>query len=170
MSLIFKVKLGKKMIKKFPKVRQFRPKNPQKYFGTTHNIYARSMWEVKMMHWCDNEPSVIKWNSEDFVVPYYSKSEAKWRNYHIDFYIEYKSANGSIKKALIEIKPYCQTVAPKLGRRKSEQSYLKEKLAYQVNLDKWEAAWDYAQARGMEFLIFDEYDLGLKPIPKGGKK
>ena len=44
---------------------KYRPHNPQKYIGDPSNIIYRSMWERKCMKYFDNNPSVIKWSSEE---------------------------------------------------------------------------------------------------------
>ena len=55
---------------KRPALRKWEPKNPDKYAGDVNNIISRSGWETKFFNWCDNNPSVIAWNSEEVVVPY----------------------------------------------------------------------------------------------------
>ncbi len=157
-------------MKRYPKPKQFMPLNKDKYLGNVNNIIYRSSWELKMMRWCDRNPSVIKWNSEDVVIKYFSKADNKYRNYHMDFYIICRQTNGNIVKLLIEVKPYTQTIPPKKRGRKSEQTYINELHTWQVNKDKWEQAEKFAQQNGMIFKIFDEYDLGIKPKPLDGKK
>lgn len=149
----------------FPKVRKFAPQNPSKYLGDYNAIYARSSWELKFLRWCDTSSAVIKYNSEDVVIPYWSNAEQKMRNYHVDFYIEYFKADGSKKELLIEIKPHVQTLPPKKGR-KDKDTFLNEQVTYQVNQDKWNAAREFAKKNNMEFVVFTEYELGLKPRPK----
>lgn len=148
----------------FPKVRKFTPVNTNKYLGDYNAIYARSSWELKFLRWCDSNPAVIKYNSEDVVVPYWSSAEQKQRNYHIDFYIEYFKSDGTKKELLIEIKPHAQTIPPK--KKRNNESYMKEQLTYQVNQDKWNAAKEFARKNNMEFVVFTEYHLGLKAPPK----
>lgn len=162
-------KLRSKTNKKFPSPKRFVPQNPKKYIGDYHNIIARSMWEIKLMKWCDNNPSVIKWNSEDVVVPYFSSADGKMRNYHVDFLVQYKTNTGDTSTLLIEVKPYAQTIKPVKGRRKKPETYLQECYTYQVNQDKWAAASLWAKSNGMKFILMNEYDLGIRPIPKDGK-
>lgn len=148
----------------FPKVRKFTPVNTKKYLGNWNAIYARSSWELKFLRWCDTNAAVIKYNSEDVVVPYWSSAEQKMRNYHIDFYLEYHTNDGKRKQVLIEIKPHAQTLPPKKGR-KDPQVFLNEQVTYQVNQDKWAAAKEFAKSNGMEFVVFTEYELGIaKPM------
>lgn len=157
-------------MKRYPKPKPFMPMNKDKYLGNVNNIIYRSSWELKMMRWCDRNPSVIKWNSEDVVIKYFSKADNKYRNYHMDFYIICRQLDGNIVKLLIEVKPYSQTIPPKKRGKKSEQTYINELHTWQVNKDKWEQAEKFALQNGMFFKIFDEYDLGIKPRPLDGKK
>ena len=48
----------------------FKPKNPTKYRGNPTNIVYRSLWERKFMVFCDNNPSILQWGSEEIIIPY----------------------------------------------------------------------------------------------------
>lgn len=150
------------MSKKFPSPKKYKIKNIHKYVGNPNKIISRSSWERKLFRWCDENPSVLKWNSEDVIIPYFSKADGKMRNYHIDVFVQIKNKNNDIKKYLIEVKPYSQTIPPKKGYRKKQETYLNECHTYQVNCDKWDAAKSWAKRNDMEFVIMDEYALGLK--------
>ena len=65
---------------------------------------------------------------------------------------------------MVEIKPNAQTTAPVKGRKR-QQTFLKEQYEFMVNQSKWAAATKYAQERGWEFVVLDEYDLGLAKRP-----
>ncbi|ASD50576.1 head closure [Acidovorax phage ACP17] len=145
----------------FPKATQFHPKNPQKYVGDASNIVMRSSWERKLANWCDINPSVLKWNSEEIVIPYFSRADNKNRRYFLDFIAQIRAADGSIKTLLIEVKPDAQTKPPKKGRGRKESTVLAETYTYMVNQDKWEAARAFAAKHGMEFVVLNEYDLGI---------
>ena len=56
---------------------RFKPKNPQKYKGDPNNIIYRSTWEVKVMNYLDENPSVIWWGSEELPIPYYNPIDKK---------------------------------------------------------------------------------------------
>lgn len=146
----------------YPKPKRFKPTNPKKYVGNVNEIVSRSSWETKMFRWCDDNPSVLKWNSEDIVIPYFSSADEKMRKYHIDVYAAIKMADGSVKQYLIEIKPDSQTKKPTKRGRKTNETYLKECYTFQVNSDKWQHAKAFAEKNNMEFIIMTEYDLGLK--------
>ena len=50
----------------------FTPKNQNKFIGTRATY--RSGLELKFFRFCDENPNVIKWGSENIVVPYKSIS------------------------------------------------------------------------------------------------
>ncbi len=139
----------------------FRPTNPQKYVGDAKNIIYRSSWELKLLKWCDRNPSVIKYASEELVIPYFSRADNKYRRYFTDMVIQYKHQDGSVRTCIVEVKPEVQTREPKKGKKRL-QTYLKEAYDWEVNCDKWAAAKAYAEKNGMEFLLLTEYDLGIK--------
>ncbi len=47
----------------------YRPKNADKFIGET--AIFRSGLELKFFRFCDNNPNVVKWGSENIVIPYY---------------------------------------------------------------------------------------------------
>ena len=51
---------------------KFRPRNPSKYAGDPTNIIYRSHWELKLMSYLDKHTHVMKWSSEEVVIPYKS--------------------------------------------------------------------------------------------------
>lgn len=150
------------MAKGYPKPKKFHPTNPQKYVGDADNIMSRSSWESKFMRWCDLNKSVIKWNSEEIVIPYFSTADNKMRRYFVDFIVQVRTTEGKIETVLIEIKPEAQTLLPKGGRGKKESTLINEAHTYLVNQDKWAAARKYAEKHGMKFQVLTEYDLGIK--------
>lgn len=139
----------------------FKPVYPQKYIGDVNNIIYRSSWELKLLMWCDLNPSVIKYNSEGIKIPYWSEVDQKQRTYWIDFIIQYKTRDGIIKTSLVEVKPEKQC-SPPSKRGKRQDRYLQECYTWEVNKAKWAAAKEYAAKNGMDFMIMNEYDLGIK--------
>ena len=133
----------------------FRPKNKDKFIGTKA-IY-RSGLELKFMRFCDNNPNVLKWSSENVVVPYVSPFDNKTHRYYIDNFIMIKEGN-IIKKYLIEIKPFRQTSPPKTKYRKKEHLIYEQKQ-WIINNSKWEAARKFAKRKGYEFKIITEKDF-----------
>lgn len=140
---------------------RFKPLNPEKYVGDKNNIVYRSSWELVFLRWADRHPSVVQYNSEEIVIPYYSEFDGKWRRYFMDFIIQIRYPDESYRTFLVEIKPESQTHEPIRGRKRDE-TYLAEMSTWMVNRDKWNAAREYAQKNGMEFMIMTEYDLGIK--------
>lgn len=147
------------MAKRFPKPKLFRPKNPHKYVGDLEQITSRSSWETRFMDWCDRNPSVIRWNSEGLIIPYFSQADGKQRRYYVDFVLEIRTNEGDIKKLLVEIKPHAQTQPPKTTRK--TKRFMEELYTYQVNMDKWKHATDWAEKNGFDFKVLTEYDLGI---------
>jgi hypothetical protein len=140
--------------------RKFTPTNPQKYSGDPTNIIMRSSWETKFANWCDVNPSIINWVSEETIIPYRCGTDNKIHRYFVDFKIQVKETTGKIKTYLVEIKPYKQTIPPVYPGRQT-QRYLQESFAYIKNQSKWEAATQYAKERGWEFIKLTEHNLGV---------
>jgi len=59
------------------------------------------------------------------------------------------------KKAIIEIKPYSQTIAPKTPKRKTN-SYIQKCVTFAINSAKWDSAREFALKNNMEFMIITE--------------
>lgn len=145
---------------KRPEPRLWKPKFPEKYIGDVNNIICRSSWEVKFLNWCDNNPSVISYSSEETVVPYRCATDGKYHRYFLDARIQVKNKKGELKTYLVEIKPLHQTIPPVYPGKQTKR-YLTESLTFMKNQSKWAAARNYAQDRGWEFVILTEKELGL---------
>jgi hypothetical protein len=133
----------------------FKPKNPKKCLNK-ECIY-RSGLELKFFIFCDNNPNILEWGSENFIVPYLDTVQKKNRKYYVDNYVKIKEGDN-IKRYLVEIKPFKQTQEPKEGKRK-KSTILYEKVMYRNNQDKWNAARLFAKKSGMEFIILTEKEL-----------
>ena len=98
-------------MKKNSRYRQgiFVPKNIDKFIGE-RAIY-RSGLELKFFRFCDNNPKVVRWGSENVVIPYYNPLTKRNHRYHVDNYVVIKEGTA-ITKYLVEIKPYKQTLKP----------------------------------------------------------
>lgn len=143
--------------------------NENKYVGDKSNIVFRSSWELKLMNWCDKNPSVIKWGSEIHPIPYFSKVDNKVRRYFPDFWLLIKNKDGIEEKIIVEVKPNKETkppVPPKRNTKKAQTKYMNELVTYQRNQDKWKHAKEFAKKHNMRFLIMDEYALNIKKRPK----
>jgi hypothetical protein len=60
---------------------------------------------------CDNNSNVIKWGSENVVIPYISPVDGRAHRYFVDNFVVIREGS-KIGKYLIEIKPFKQTFAP----------------------------------------------------------
>ena len=134
-------------------------KNRQKYIGDPHNVIARSSWERSAFIWCERNPNVIKWASENVAVPYVNPIDKKTHKYIMDLMVWW--ADGSI--SIVEIKPKYQTKPP-ATRKRVTQKYIKEAKEYVKNESKWKAAGRLAKARGWKFEIWTEDVMRQKGI------
>ena len=134
---------------------KFVPTNKDKFIGT-HATY-RSGLELKFMRFCDNNPNVLKWGSENVIVPYISPLDGRVHRYFVDNFVMIKEGN-IIKKYLIEIKPSKQTQPPNTKYKKKEH-LIYEQSMYVINSAKWDAARRFCKLKGFDFLILTEKHL-----------
>ena len=131
---------------------RFIPHNPEKYTGDLEKIFARSSWEITVMKFFDSSSAVIKWGSEEQVIPYLSPIDNRVHEYWPDFFVEYIDKDGNILREIVEVKP----------RHESEAKYAKSdrsKEALAVNSAKWKAANAYCESRGMKFRVITEHSI-----------
>jgi hypothetical protein len=138
----------------------YTPKNPEKYRGDSTKIMYRSSWELRVFKWMDDNPSIIAWASEECIIPYKSPVDNKLHRYFPDIWARIQSSDGRIKTYLIEIKPYAQSIEPKIKKRITKQ-YINEVCTYAVNQAKWKAAKEYCLDKRWEFKVLTEKDLGI---------
>jgi hypothetical protein len=139
---------------------KYKIKKPEKYAGNPNKVVYRSLWERQAFKWCENNPKVTAWNSEEVVVPYKCTVDKKLHRYFVDLLIQMDNK----KTYLIEIKPKSQTQPPKARSRKTKK-YINEQLTYIKNNDKWEAATQFAEHKGWKFQVWTEEtlkNLGIK--------
>lgn len=127
-----------------------------KFVGKERRAVYRSGLELDYFKILDKNPNVVKWGSEEVIVPYFY--ENKWHKYYVDLFVIFES-KGQLKKYFIELKPYSQTVEPKISKRKKQMSMLYEARQWAKNQAKWKAASAYAEKNGWEFHILTEKDL-----------
>jgi len=70
----------------------YKPNNPKKYVGDSRNIQYRSSWEKRFMIYCDKNPDIVAWASEEMFVPYKNPVDNKIHRYFPDFIV--KTTNG----------------------------------------------------------------------------
>ncbi len=136
----------------------FRPLNREKYVGDYTNIVYRSSWELFLMTKFDKNPDILKWSSESTIIIYRNPLTRRNHRYFPDVWIKKKDKNGKISEALIEIKPYSQTIEPKPQKQKTK-AYINKVEEYLKNQAKWEAAKMFCEERDMEFIILTEREL-----------
>ena len=78
----------------------YKAKNTTKYKGDHTNIVYRSLWEKAVFQWCDKNPKVKQWSSEETIIPYYYEVDKKYHRYFVDMKIVFDD-----KILLVEIKP-----------------------------------------------------------------
>jgi len=139
----------------------YKPKNPQKYKGDPTNIVYRSGWELQFFSYLDNHPNVIRWASEELIIPYKSPIDGRWHRYFPDAYVEMINKDGQKQTLLIEIKPAAQTKPPDINNKltpkgRLSRRYLNEVKTWGVNEAKWIAAKEYCADKGWQFVIMTE--------------
>jgi hypothetical protein len=144
----------------------YTPQHPEKYLGDPRKIRFLSSWELSFMNFCDTNPNVIAWGSEEFRVKYFNPVKNKVCDYIPDFIVKYKDAQGNIITEVIEIKPLKEAVQkPKMS------AY--DKVALVINHAKWTAAKAMCDAAGIRFRVLTEQEMFRQkpqPAPKKGKK
>ena len=139
---------------------KYRVKNYKKYKGDPTGVVYRSLWERKFMKWCDGNPNILEWWSEELAIPYYDPVQKKWRRYFPDFWMKVKEKNGKVESYLVEVKPKRQVEGPKPQKRKTKK-YLREVFDYATNQAKWQAAQEYCNDRLWKFMLVTERELKI---------
>ena len=131
------------------------PTNPKKYRGNPNQIIYRSLWERKVMVYCDKNDAIIEWGSEEVIVPYLSPMDGKIHRYFPDIWLKYKDRHGTISETVIEIKPKKYTQPPRKPKRVTKDwKYTTEQ--YILNKAKWDATEIYCKKKGYKFRIITE--------------
>ena len=138
------------------------PTNPKKYRGNPNQIIYRSLWERKVMVYCDKNDAIIEWGSEEVIVPYLSPMDGKIHRYFPDFYMKVRQADGSTKKFIIEVKPKSQCKQPIKNPKRRTTKWFNEVKTFAINQAKWKSAKEFCEDKGMEFKIFTEDHINPK--------
>lgn len=133
----------------------YTPIYPEKYVGDPSKIRFLSSWEARFMTFCDTNPNVIEWASEEVHVKYFHPVKQKICNYIPDFIVKYRDKNGNIITEMIEIKPLKQAV---ISKRMTNY----EKVSYVINQAKWEAARAYCEKANIRFRVLTQDELFTK--------
>lgn len=145
--------------KKYKQYKQglYTPTNSHKYTGRGNPRYL-SGWELKFFRWCDNNPNVVEWSSENVVIPYVNPLTGRTHRYMVDNRVVIKEGNKTVKY-LIEIKPSKQTRKPTSHGNKKQSTLLYENVEYIRNQAKWKAAKTWCDKHGYKFQIITENEL-----------
>lgn len=114
------------------------------------------------MLYLDSNSQIISWGSEEVIIPYRSPIDGKIHRYYPDFIITKINKEGKKETALIEVKPYHQTIPPEIPKNRNSKKFLIEVKTWGMNEAKWKAANEYCKDRGWTFHIFTEKELGIK--------
>lgn len=149
------------------------PENKDKVIklNSKGGLYYRSGLERKMMVYFDKNPKVKCWGAENISIPYKKK---EWSSkiqdyvtsdhtYYPDFYYELFKQGDVISKVVAEVKPYKETIEPKLKPNptaKQLKNFEYDLKMYNKNLSKWTYMIEYCNRKGFEFIIITEKILG----------
>jgi hypothetical protein len=130
----------------------YKPKNPHKYVGDLNKIVYRSSYELQMHQFLDNNERVLRWSSEQVIIPYVKPTDGRVHRYFPDYWVEYVNKEGEILQEIIEVKPKSQTRMP----RPNSKQKLYEQAVLAINLAKWRAADAFCKQHNMKFRIITE--------------
>jgi len=130
---------------------KYQIKNPDKYVGRKQPTF-RSSWEFTFCSFCDNNPAILQWASEPFMIPYRNPLTGKNTIYVPDFMMIYIDKNEQKHAEVVEIKPLKETTM------ESARS-VRDKAAVALNIAKWTAAKAFCQSHGFKFRIVTEHDI-----------
>lgn len=140
---------------------KFLPKNPKKYKGDPTNVIYRSLWELRVMKYLDDNPAIIEWSSEEIAIPYLCPTDNKWHRYYPDFVVKARKNDGTVQTMILEVKPKKETMEPKVSKKKTRK-YITEVMTWGKNQAKWAAASEYCADRNWQFKLITEDHLGIK--------
>lgn len=130
---------------------KYQVKNAEKYIGKKQPTY-RSGWEFTFMTFCDNNPAVVSWASEPFMVPYRNPFTGKNTIYVPDFLIVYMDKGQQRHAEVVEVKPRKEVA---LENARSDR----DRAAAILNAAKWQAAKAWCAQQGLRFRIVTEDDI-----------
>lgn len=130
---------------------KFQVRNAGKYVGRKQPTY-RSSWEMTFMTFCDNNPAVLQWASEPFMIPYRNPLTGKNTIYVPDFMIVYVDKNDAKFAEVIEVKPRKETTMES-ARSPRDRAFVV------LNMAKWQAARAWCAQQGLKFRVVTEEDI-----------
>lgn len=139
---------------------KYSPINPKKYKGNVNNIIFRSSLELVAFKFCDMNPAIVFWSSEEMVIPYISPVDNRAHRYFMDLKVWTRKADSQeLQVTLIEIKPKDQTKQPRKTSTMKESTFNTAMRTWLVNQAKWTATEELCAKRGWRFIIWTEEHL-----------
>jgi hypothetical protein len=131
----------------------YTPKLPQKYIGDVSKIRFMSSWELRFFRFCDGNPHIVRWASEEIAIPYYNPVKQRMANYYPDIYMEVlKPGDTTPTKMLVEIKP-------NKDFQLTNKSTTYDKVMMVINEAKWKSAKAFCDQHGIIFKVVSETNL-----------
>lgn len=127
--------------------------------GNKYIEYKSSLERIAFSY-ADLNPKIKCFSVEPFCINYVKPLDNKVHRYFIDMYIEF--INGC--KFIVEIKSKSETVKPpkpKSYNPKKLNTYKQQIETYIVNQAKWKQATEFANKKGLKFIILTEEQLKL---------
>jgi len=134
----------------------FTPKHPDKYVGDPTKIRYMSSWEYKTDVFLDNNPNILKWSSEEIIIPYIKPTDNRIHRYFPDYWVQYRNRRGQIVQEIWEVKPAKEK---RRSRSRNPKTKLYEDVTFAINQAKWAAAKQYCDKYGWTFRIMTEKDI-----------
>jgi len=133
-------------------------------------VYYRSGLEKKMMIYLDINPKIIRWSAQYIKIPYEKTEwssvrkdfETTQHTYYPDFFYELKREDGTLSRVVAEVKPYSETIEPKITENMSSKQLRNLEYAlktYNKNIQKWKYMIEWCQKKEFEFIIITEHHL-----------
>lgn len=136
------------------------PVNPKKYKGDVNKIVFRSSMELVAFKFCDTNPAIVYWNSEETVIPYISPVDGRPHRYFMDLKVwTHHAESEELQVTLIEIKPKDQVKQPKKTATMKESTFNNSTRTWLVNQAKWTATREHCAKVGWKFIIWTEDHL-----------
>jgi len=130
---------------------KYKPVNKGKYVGDFDSINCRSLWERRVCKFFDESEKIKKWSFEEIEIPYVHPVDKQVHRYIPDFLIQVEQNNIN-KSIIVEVKPLKQV-------HLKESASSKDKLIFEINKAKWNAAEKFCEKHQMQFQILTEKDI-----------
>lgn len=145
-------------------------KNKQKCLSESKTVTIRSSWEGKLIFkFLDTHPSIISWDSESVIIPYFCPIRKSVHRYFMDFSCKLIDKYGKEFELLIEVKPEAERLLAEhpIPPKKMTKSAIDRIQTAIKNKAKWDATRKYCfeeqkKGRNIQFVIWTEKN---SPVP-----